>query len=1108
MAGDYLAKLPPEQRELLSVANADGLGALVELLSAGQPVAFLGAGVSVPLYPLWGALIDELITRAAPGLGPDKTATCQVLAASSPDAVVELIRRGLGGPRYREVLRELFRVRRYPESGRSWTPTQELIARCRFAGVVTTNYDPGIVDARMRVRSRASGTGFATWADEGLMDRWRTGEVFGDDELPVLYAHGQHNRPEDIVLATADYRRAYAGKLAKVLRQSVDTGHLVWIGFSFADQRIAAIIREVAEGSGPAIDPGVAGRHIAIMPWDPAGANDPAVLRTIAEIQYSSRLILYPAPGGDHSALQVLLEELADPAYPPVGMALPVPTEPSPPSQAVCWVHGGTPVEHFTGRAEELARLDRWSTDPEVRLIGVTAWGGAGKTALVTEWLTRRTPLPLFAWSFYENRSAEQWAAALLDWADQALGLRVDPAPLATRVLALARVMPLLLVLDGLEILQEGPAGGEFGRMLDGTLRDVLTGWCQQPHAGLAVLTSRFPFADLDQFDGGPARMLDVPPFTPGEGASLLAAAGGGWLAENRRRDLVAAVDGHALAVAALARLLADHVPVTDLDALHGELIAAGRTNARVGKVLAYYADQLTEVDRWLVAIVSLFQTPVGAATVLALGASDELGQPLAACDATWVEQAVRQRLGGLLTWHPDRTLTAHPLVRDAFRPIALTGNAAQLTSEAVLADLPDGDVTSRPDAARVVEMIELLLDADEWSAADDLYQARTDDGQVWKHLPAARLGHRAASAFVATTLRQHACERALGAQRMAYYLNEAGLFGGAAGDLSGAIAFFRARLGFAYVGDHDLSFAVSLENLAECYILLGDASQALQACTDAIGFAIRADDSAEQSDAQGYLAAALDLAGDIAGADREFRAADLKRLSGDGDHFESLIGVWWGDFLLRTGRIDPARGRAEHGQETARTFGWNDDIARTGRLLARCDLATDDLGRVEHHLAPAVAIFRDGDYLTDWADALPDLAEYQRRIGDALEAEQTCSLAVATAGPRGLVPTHARALATRARARADLRTRTGDPNHLAKARDDADHALRLTTRTRRLPWGELDALDAHAYLDRIAGRDYGWQQKAEALRAVLIPAGLDPDPLASNEQANEAGGG
>ena len=47
-----------------------------------------------------------------------------------------------------------------------------------------------------------------------------------------------------MVLAASDYRRAYAGKLAQVLER-LDGGHLCWIGFSFADQRLAAILREV-----------------------------------------------------------------------------------------------------------------------------------------------------------------------------------------------------------------------------------------------------------------------------------------------------------------------------------------------------------------------------------------------------------------------------------------------------------------------------------------------------------------------------------------------------------------------------------------------------------------------------------------------------------------------------------------------------------------------------------------------------------------------------------------------------------------------------------------------------------------------------------------------
>ena len=135
----------------------------------------------------------------------------------------------------------------------------------------------------------------------------------------MLYAHGQHNQPDSIVLATTEYRRAYGGKLPHVLRQLVDGGHLVWIGFSFADQRIAAILREIGNGSGTRIDPGPAPRHIAIMPWDPAAKdNDPRILARRAEISFGAKLILYPAPGNDHTALGALLSGLADERFPAV----------------------------------------------------------------------------------------------------------------------------------------------------------------------------------------------------------------------------------------------------------------------------------------------------------------------------------------------------------------------------------------------------------------------------------------------------------------------------------------------------------------------------------------------------------------------------------------------------------------------------------------------------------------------------------------------------------------------------------------------------------------------------------------------------------------------
>ena len=226
LAAGYLGGLPAAQAAELARVNGPGLAALHGYLASGQAVAFLGAGVSAPLYPLWNDLIGELVDAAAGRLAREAGRDLPGAGLLQPriGRRDRAPRPGPGG--YLAVLRRVLRVRTDPESGRSWTPVQELVCRCAFKAVVTTNYDPGIVDARMRVRPAASATGFTTWEDELGLDRWRTGDVFGEAELPVLFAHGQHNRPDSVVLAATEYRHAYAGKLPEVLARLMD-GHLV-----------------------------------------------------------------------------------------------------------------------------------------------------------------------------------------------------------------------------------------------------------------------------------------------------------------------------------------------------------------------------------------------------------------------------------------------------------------------------------------------------------------------------------------------------------------------------------------------------------------------------------------------------------------------------------------------------------------------------------------------------------------------------------------------------------------------------------------------------------------------------------------------------------------
>jgi hypothetical protein len=1118
LPADYLAGLPESQREELARVNKPGLTALREYLASGEAVAFLGAGASAPLYPLWAGLIGQLVDSAADRLTEPQAATCRALAASSPEEVVEILRRSLGTPVYRAVLRDVLTARTDPVSGRSWTPVHELVCRCAFKAVVTTNYDPGIVDARMRVRPGVSATGFTTWEDELGLDQWRTGRVFGDIELPVLYAHGQYNRPDSVVLATTEYRRAYEGKLAQVLGGLVDGGHLVWIGFSFADQRIAAIMREVAHWSGTRVDPGAAPEHVAIMPWDPAGdGNDPGILAQRVEISYGARLVLYPAPGDDHSALAPLLAALTDPRFPP---ATDLPARVDTPTaetdaapvtgnrlMSVTWIHGAEVMEHFTGRAEELARLDRWATDPQIALVGVTAWGGAGKTALVTHWVQQADGAAkrpgirgVFGWSFYADPSAEHWADALLEWARQEFSVQVAAARSASAVLRLLQMVPLLLVLDGLEVVQEGPSGDGFGRLLDGTLREFLTGVCRLQPPGLILLTSRFPFADLEGFDGSTARMLDVPAFTPVEGSALLAVAGGNWLPDVERQELVVAVDGHALAVGVLAGALADRPPASDLAALRTELTTATRTSARVGRVLRFYTERLSEPDRYLVAAVSLFARPVSVDAVLAVVEHKAFCRHLTGWTQAMVVDEVRDRLGGLVSLHPNGTLSAHPLVRDTFRPLVM--DAAEVAAETALTALPKGKVTSRPDALRVVETIELLLDAGQWQSADNMYRDRTDTPSVWMTLPAARLGQRANSAFVATPDRRDACAAQLTPQRHIVHLSDLGFCAMNAGDLLTA----REYLLLAVQRFRDVSAAVSLsvclQNLAECLGHLGQVGPARDAATEALMVAERIGNRAKICHSHAMLGWLAGVTGDPARAEEEFIAADRNEVADDseGHHLCSLRGCQWADWLAWTGRTGPAQTLIQYNREICGMNGWNDDAALCDRALGRLALAAGDTVVADERLTAAASCFRDGDYLVQLAVTLPDLAEHARLTGDLDGGERHATEAITIAAPRGLVPAQSSGLAARARICADRAAATADPDHLARGRDAADAALRLATR-HHLAWCELDALRAHAMLDQAEGIDHEWAARADALNARLVPPNLDPDPLATVER-------
>ncbi len=163
-----------------------------------------------------------------------------------------------------------------------------------------------------------------------------------------------------------------------------------------------------------------------------------------------------------------------------------------------------TAYERLVGRDAELKRLDDAWADGKTNILSLIAEGGAGKSALVNEWLKRlqadsyRGAEAVLGWSFYSQGSKERATSAeeFLNWALDKLGLKLATTSATAKGEAIAEALAkrrVLLVLDGVEPLQHG-LDKQQGELKDQGLRALLRRFAAMPPGaarGLVVLTSR-----------------------------------------------------------------------------------------------------------------------------------------------------------------------------------------------------------------------------------------------------------------------------------------------------------------------------------------------------------------------------------------------------------------------------------------------------------------------------------------------------------------------------------------------------------------------------------------------------------------------------------------
>src|SRR5439155_6016180 len=152
-----------------------------------------------------------------------------------------------------------------------------------------------------------------------------------------------------------------------------------------------------------------------------------------------------------------------------------------------CVVHPLPPAPHFVGRGAELAALCDWWRTGAGGVLALVGLGGAGKTAVAARFLDALLapgdlPRPdgLFVWSFYQQPDAGLFLQeAFRYFAPHAAATAARGAGVLHLLHeALASGGPHLLVLDGIERVQQQQTTASYGRIDDPLLRGCVPVTC------------------------------------------------------------------------------------------------------------------------------------------------------------------------------------------------------------------------------------------------------------------------------------------------------------------------------------------------------------------------------------------------------------------------------------------------------------------------------------------------------------------------------------------------------------------------------------------------------------------------------------------------------
>lgn len=666
-----------------------------------------------------------------------------------------------------------------------------------------------------------------------------------------------------------------------------------------------------------------------------------------------------PISGGSEYQIDTDMAAIADEIISIVRCAPKVPSERgfssiSPEKIALAKLPSTSP--DLFGREKELKILDEAWENPKTNIVSLIAWGGVGKTALINVWLGKmcdeqyRGAERVYGWSFYSQGASEKkqvstdlFIASALEWFGDSDPNKGTPWEKGERLADLIKKKRTLLILDGLEPLQN-PPGERQGKIKDPALQCLLRELAIH-NPGLCIITTRLKVDDIKDFEGKTVQNIPLEKLSDEAGAQFLRHLGVEGT-DDELKQAVVEFDGHALALSLLGRYLAI---VYQGDIRQRDKIARLTDEQKQG---GHARRVIESYEKWfegkpelnILRIMGLFDRSADGGAIEAVranppikGLTSELNE---LSDEKWQYALNNLREAKLLikeNQYKPGTLDCHPLIREHFgEKLKVSNPDGWREAHSRLYEYYKSQAKEYPET---IEEMTPLLAAVAHGCEAGHHQEVLD--KVYK-----RQIQRKNEYFITETLGAHGADLSalsgffdipwrrpvdgLNESDKSNVLNDVGFDLRALGRPEEAVQPMHAALEISVAQENWIAAAVIAKNLSELYLVIGDLVQALNLAERSVELADRSRYVSERIKSKSALADALYNANRISDSVIAFRKAEemLKKIDAKSKFLHSTIGFYYCNLLLNQGKYRVVQVRANQTIKIAKQKNWILSIA------------------------------------------------------------------------------------------------------------------------------------------------------------------------------------